>query len=353
MEEIELPSTTTNESLEGFINAQLVRFETELHITDESLFKLVDSVKDLGISGLEDKEGLKQVQSARKTLKKQRVVIEQGGKRLREFANEYNKAVLAREKQLVKIIAPTEERLMAIEDDYFEKLEAKRIEEERKESARIQRMIDQLDELDYAVDFHDLKNMTDEQFAVTLEQARKSYAEKLEQQRIEEEERQRQMQIEAERAAKEREEFERVRAEQEKKQKELEERQRQLDIEEKERTKKLRQREAELKAREEKIAAEERERKRLAEIEEAKKAAAEKALRDAEIAAEKKKYDEQQALYFGEDSDRFGFLAKMIETHFIHSPVDAYMKSDKGKSIAAKVWRLFDEAHTLCKQNSR
>lgn len=223
------PATTSEAPVEVFITSQLQRFETELQISNESLFKLVDSVKDLTIENLDDREGLKQVQAARKSLKKQRVAIEQGAKQLREFSNKYNKAVLAREKELVGIIAPTEDSLMEMEDAYFEQLEARRIEEERKESARIQNMIDKLSAVDYAVDFHELKGMTEAQFEETLNHAKELYAQKLEEQKKAQEESQRLAKEQQEQMERERLHLESIRAEQKKKEQELAEAERKLE----------------------------------------------------------------------------------------------------------------------------
>lgn len=64
--------------------------------------------KGLVIKGIDDVDGYKQVDEARKTLKKQRVEIEKQGKEFRAEAIKFQKEVIAYEKELVAIIEPIE-----------------------------------------------------------------------------------------------------------------------------------------------------------------------------------------------------------------------------------------------------
>jgi len=75
------------------------------------LTKIVSEMKDLTIKGVDDKEGYLAVDTARKNLKAIRVKITKTGKDLRAEALSFQKAVIAKEKELVEIIEPTEKML--------------------------------------------------------------------------------------------------------------------------------------------------------------------------------------------------------------------------------------------------
>jgi len=115
-----------------FIATELKRFETEHEITEVNLITLADSFKDLKVNGVDDKEGLREVETARKLLKKKRVDIGKISDGLRESAVKFQKAVIAREKELVALIKPTEDKLEAIEDAIWQEKENIRKENERK-----------------------------------------------------------------------------------------------------------------------------------------------------------------------------------------------------------------------------
>lgn len=94
------------------------------------LNELVAKTKNITASDLTDTKQIALVRESRLALKAERVKIEKTGKRLREGAISFQKAVIAHEKGLIAIIEPEEERLEAIET------EAKQIalKEERKAS---------------------------------------------------------------------------------------------------------------------------------------------------------------------------------------------------------------------------
>lgn len=80
------------------------------------LQKIVSEFKDLTIKGVDDKEGYLAVDEARKHLKAVRVKITKTGKELRAEALSFQKAVIAKEKELVEIIEPTEIMLAEQQD---------------------------------------------------------------------------------------------------------------------------------------------------------------------------------------------------------------------------------------------
>lgn len=70
----------------------------------------------LQIKGIDDVEGYKQVDEARKILKKQRVDIEKQGKEFRASALKFQKDVIVYEKELISIIEPLEIELGVKQD---------------------------------------------------------------------------------------------------------------------------------------------------------------------------------------------------------------------------------------------
>ena len=112
------------DSVELFISGQLDKFE----IKPDDLQKLVDQYSKIEVKGIDDKVGRKSVSEARKDLKSRRSLITNKGKELRDVPNKVSKAIIAREKELIAITQPEEDRLEQIEKD---------ISEEEEELARI------------------------------------------------------------------------------------------------------------------------------------------------------------------------------------------------------------------------
>lgn len=85
--------------------------------TEAQLREMVSKTSGLTATDLKDKAQLEVVRKARIELKKTRVAIEKYGKGLREDALKFQKAVIAKEKDLIGIIEPEEDRLAAIEEE--------------------------------------------------------------------------------------------------------------------------------------------------------------------------------------------------------------------------------------------
>ena len=85
--------------------------------TKVELNSKVVKYKSLTITGVDDKVGYALVDTARKDLKQIRVDITKKGKELRDDANKFAKAVIAKEKELVSIIEPLEKELKAKQDE--------------------------------------------------------------------------------------------------------------------------------------------------------------------------------------------------------------------------------------------
>lgn len=110
--------------VEVMIASQLSQFE----VNKEDLKDRVALYSGLVVKGISDKPGRKAVSDARKNLKTIRAGITNTGKDLRDNFNKVSKAIIAREKELIAITQPEEDRLEQIEKD---------ISEEEEELARI------------------------------------------------------------------------------------------------------------------------------------------------------------------------------------------------------------------------
>lgn len=198
--------------------------ENGLQILDQreaGLIALAEQYKDLRINGVDDKEGYKKVRQARIELKNARVAVENDAKALRENAIKFQKTVIAREKELVSITLGTEESLQGEEDRYNEAIETLKIEEEKKEKARIQNRIVALAKFNYALDLYEVTTMTDDKFNELLTQVEIDYNKEQERIANEKAETERMRNEEAARLKAEREEIERIRKENEARTREL------------------------------------------------------------------------------------------------------------------------------------
>lgn len=89
---------------------------------------MVARYASLQIQGIDDKEGYFAVDTARKELKRVRVKITKTGKTMREEAVAFQKAVIAKEKELVELVEPTERELEAKQEAIdLEKEKLKRV----------------------------------------------------------------------------------------------------------------------------------------------------------------------------------------------------------------------------------
>ncbi len=85
--------------------------------TTAELQKMANECKQITITDFEDKKQLEIVHEKRMLLKNTRVRIEKKGKELRDDAVKFSKAVIAKEKELIGIIEPDEERFEKLEEE--------------------------------------------------------------------------------------------------------------------------------------------------------------------------------------------------------------------------------------------
>lgn len=301
---------------------------------ESELTVLAESAKGITITGPEDKSGYKLVREKRIELKNARISVQNDGKDLRENAVKFQKTVIAREKQLIAIIAEEENRLSNIEDEYDRWLEEARIKREREENDRIQKRVDTLMEFNYAIDLYEAKTMPEEDFENLLKHAETEWRkeqEMLESKRVEDERLKRE---EEERIQQEKEELARQRAEQDAREKELQRQEserieairKQEEAAQKENERIRREqdeREAKLREEREAFEAEKRKAEEEKRLEQAKKEAAERARieeqerieREAREKAEREQREKEEAQRqeaLRPDKDKLIDLAKRI-----------------------------------------
>lgn len=210
---------------ETFIQQELKKFD----VVEANLIALADAGKGLKIANIEDKPGIEAVRKARIAIKNERVRIEKKGKELRDEANKFNKAVLAKEKEYLAIIVPVENELQN-EENKIEQ-EKQRLENERKqtEQKKIQDRISAMATIGYVIDYNRAASLSDVDFALELNDATSQYdieqkriADEREAARIENE----RLQLIAKQQEEQRKAFEaeadRIKEEQDKKQREIE-----------------------------------------------------------------------------------------------------------------------------------
>lgn len=131
---------------------------TQHNITqfDQDLAELQEIVGSMKLEALTPDE----IKQNRLCLKKVRVAITKKGKELREDSNAYSKAVIAREKELIEIIEPVEEKLETMEEE----IENAKLVELRKMYLTERRLV--LSKIGDNVEVSDLElcKMDDEQF---------------------------------------------------------------------------------------------------------------------------------------------------------------------------------------------
>lgn len=98
---------------------------TKFDITESALRELVHETVDIVEVDIENKDDIEKVKKARLKLSKVRVELKKFGKSKRDWFNEMAKKIIEREKELVAIIEPEEQRLKEFEEEYASKKERK------------------------------------------------------------------------------------------------------------------------------------------------------------------------------------------------------------------------------------
>ena len=195
------------------------------NITAQVIAKLKSDYSGLKINGLDDKEGFKKVEDARKECKSIRVLATKICKLGREEAVKIQKDWITKEKEVVSQIEEVENALEAESDRIKE--EEKRILFEAAQKEKLPMRKEKLLSIGVEVEDEQLLKIDDNQFLQLFNELyEKHLAEKAEKMRLEEEERQKETEaklaeekrLEAEKQEAERKERERVEAEEKAKQ---------------------------------------------------------------------------------------------------------------------------------------
>ena len=129
-------------TVEQKVSAGMATFENK----KQELTALAEKNKALKVVDINDKKQLEAVSAARKELKKERVAIENQGAEMRKHVTIISKNISAKEKELVAIIEPIEEALLAEEKRVDAAIQAIKDEAARKEreafQARVKLLID-------------------------------------------------------------------------------------------------------------------------------------------------------------------------------------------------------------------
>lgn len=124
---------------------------------DETKAALVPLVEaSARIVSITNNDGYAEAQAARMVLKNTRVQIEKRSKAAREDATQFSKAVIAKEKELIAVISPEEDRLQALQFDFdaaIAREKAAKAEAERKRIGALRGRIDCIRA--YAIDIAD------------------------------------------------------------------------------------------------------------------------------------------------------------------------------------------------------
>lgn len=112
----------------------LVKLKTDIDVFEnqkQELIELVRSTKGITCAGLDDKEGFEKVNTAYKEIRDKRIELEKTGKSMRDMITPITKHISAKEKELVDVLEPEEQRLKEQRDNYNNlKAEEKKKKEE-------------------------------------------------------------------------------------------------------------------------------------------------------------------------------------------------------------------------------
>jgi hypothetical protein len=110
---------------------------------EAALKKLVEGTKDITV--ITNAAGYQQVHAARMVLKNERIAIEKDGKKAREEAVAFGKAVIVEQDRLIAITASEEQRLQGLQDDWDDARKREKEAKEAAERARIAAIQERID----------------------------------------------------------------------------------------------------------------------------------------------------------------------------------------------------------------
>jgi hypothetical protein len=131
-----------------FIENELKKF----NVTDSAIAELSMQYMPLVINGIDDKEGLKAVNAARKIVKGYRIDVDKRRKELNADALEYQRRINGEAKRITALLEPIETHLANEEKKIEDELERIKREKEAVEAARYQERVKKLTGLKFMFD---------------------------------------------------------------------------------------------------------------------------------------------------------------------------------------------------------
>ena len=187
----------------------------KLNITDAEIARLKEEYLPLVINDIEDKIGLAKVYAARQDVKKKRVALVRYASGLKEKALAWQRKVNEEQNRVVKEFEAIEQHLQAEEDKVQKEKDRIAAEKEKAAQEVLQTRVTKLAAYGYTVDLVLLRSITDQQFELTLANAKSEYEKELARKAEEE----RLQKLEQERLIAERKELEDLREKQREQQK--------------------------------------------------------------------------------------------------------------------------------------
>lgn len=124
------------------VEVEIEKALVEVNITEQVLTKIKEDYMPLKVKDIYDKPGFSAVETARKEVKKLRIMVEKHMKKLREPAQAFRDAVIAKEKEIVARLEEVETYLEG-QEDIFNRTELEQVKEltpEEKDAALIKAM---------------------------------------------------------------------------------------------------------------------------------------------------------------------------------------------------------------------
>lgn len=146
-------------------------------VNEARIAELAENYASLMISGVEDKEGLKAVHTARMIVRGIRTTLDSTRKMLKKDALKWGKVVDGEANRIKAMLTPIEAQLQAKEDVIAKELREIEEAEARRLQALLQARVDKLAAVKTRLDIELVREMTDEQFEGALAEAGAIYAE--------------------------------------------------------------------------------------------------------------------------------------------------------------------------------
>ena len=144
-------------------------------IADAEIAKLSDQYLNLFISDSKDKNAYEIVHAARMDIRAKRCEVESKRKELKASALEYGRAVDSEAKRLTALLEPIENHLDNEERIFTEEVERVKKDKEKVAAEKLQKRIDSMQSFGAHVDLFKMKNMSDEEFAAVINDAKTAF----------------------------------------------------------------------------------------------------------------------------------------------------------------------------------